>query len=320
MIEYLQRAVDYIEEHLEEPVSLDEIANHVGFSKYYLNQMFGIYTGLSLMRYLRKKKLEYGICALQSGQRILDIAMELGYSSERAFSRAITKEYGHSPGYFRTHDVLKTRKLIIYDLKLHQDKERILAGFPPNFEKVKEQLDRKEIRDMKEYLSDVTYEVIEKMTVLSAVVVGKEPEEEVIGLMNRLRENYGISVLRSFGFDSPLEETEDVLEKRGYEYWLSISEEERKKIEEKEQFLFEGIIITIKEIPSYRYASLRIQDPFSDPFERIGTGWRFLVNWLEDRDFKEPDFTRCNSIHCLEEVKEVEGQMVMDIYIPVDVK
>jgi AraC-like DNA-binding protein len=89
MKRYLQKVIEYIETHIEDQINLDQIAEHVGFSKYYLNHMFSIYTGLSIMAYVRRKKLEYGLELLKTERRILDIAVAVGYTSERAFSRAV---------------------------------------------------------------------------------------------------------------------------------------------------------------------------------------------------------------------------------------
>lgn len=314
---YLQKAIDYIDTHIEESISLDDISAYVGFSKFYLNHMFSIYTGLSIMAYVRRKKLEYGLELLKTERRILDIAVSVGYSSERAFSRAVVNTYGYSPSYFRTNAIVKTRKLNIYDMTLNVTEDRVLSGFPSSFDTIKQNIIEKGINSMKKYLSDVRYEVIESMVVISGVAIGAEPEDFIIGKMTQLASKYQLNVLRTFGFDSPVETT-DVTDLRGYEYWLSVEKADLEKLPDPEKFDFEGTDVTIKTIPGYRYATLRIEDPFSNPFERIGTGWQYLVKWLEDHDFKAPDFERCHEASCLEEVKEVGGVTVMDIYIPVD--
>ena len=61
-----------------------------------------------------------------------------------------------------------------------------------------------------------------------------------------------------------------------------------------------------------------VNDPMSNPFELISTGWRTLVDWLEKHDFQEPDFKFDPAANCLEEVKTIDGITYMDIYIPVD--
>lgn len=318
MKNYLQEIVNYVDEHVAHPITLDMISSYIGFSKYYLNHMFSIYTGFSIMEYVRKKKLEYALDLLKTDRRIIDIALEIGYSSERAFSRAVQKEYGHSPNYFRQSDVLRMRTLTIYDLTLNIDEDSLFSELPTTHKDLKNLIMERGVRDMKNYLSDIKYEVIEDMTVLSCTVEGNAPEDEVINLMNKLATVYGINPVRTFGFDSPVEGEQDAMQYRGYEYWLALSVDDVLKLPSKDTFQYEGHSIYIKHIPKLRYATLRISDPFSDPFTRITGGWMHLVKWLEMHDFKEPDFKRCNNANCLEEVKMIDGSIVMDIYIPID--
>lgn len=319
MKQLLQKMIDHIDEHISEPLNLDGISWHVGLSKYYLNHMFSIYTGFSVMEYVRRKKLEYALSELAStNKRIVDIALDVGYSSERAFSRAVVRAYGHSPAYFRENSFLKTRRMVLYDLTTDPDETAILEGFTPEFQTVKQSVLEKGFLSMKSNFSEVKYEIIDKMTVLSGTAIGEEPEDAIIERMHRLAGSYGINVIRSFGFDSPIEGSEDVTKLRGYEYWLVIEDKELTALPDIKSFLYEDTSITVKQIPAFRYASLRITDPMYNPFELISTGWRTLVDWLEKHDFKEPDFKFNPAANCLEEVKTIDGITYMDIYIPVD--
>ena len=127
---------------------------------------------------------------------------------------------------------------------------------------------------MKEYYSDISYEIIDSMIVLSGTAIGSEPETKIMTIMNNLADAYQLSVLRTFGFDIPIDRNDNVANHRGYEYWLAVDEAELVKLPSAYSFEFEGVNIFIKQIPSCRYAKLRIEDPFLDPFERIGGGWR----------------------------------------------
>ena len=317
MIFYLQKTVDFIDENVNKPLNLDIISKEIGFSKFYLNNMFKIYTGYSIIEYVRKKKLEYAISELKKDRKIIDIAVEIGYSSERSLSRALTNEYGHSSNYFRVHDITKIDKIIVKSMKLKFDNEKILTGFPPSFSAIEKSIKNKGVEKMKNFLSDVRYEIIEEMLVLSGTVFGKEPEDEIIGIMNKMAEFYDVEILRTFGFDSPVENTEDIMEFRGYEYWLYIDDSMLKKFPNREKFNFEGTDITIKKIPRYKYATLRIEDPFANPFERIPAGWSLLSGWIEENNNNEEKIKHNIQVNCLEEVKEINGVTVMDIYIPV---
>lgn len=318
MKKYLQAVIDYIDNNMAENITLDGIADHIGFSKYYLNQMFKVYTGYSIMTYTRLKKLEYSIELLQTNLRIVDVALEVGYSSERAYSRALVNTYGHPPSYFRNTQILKSRQLVIYDLELSVNENTFYDYFPHYYNNIVNHIKKEGVNNIMKYLSDISYVIIEPMTVISGIKEGSEPENEIVDLMLELTKDYGLTPLRSFGFDSPVEGEKDPIVYRGYEFWHSLSEEDLIKLPSTSSFMYKDTEIVIKRIPKHRYATLRITEPFVDVFERITGGWRVLHSWLEDHDFKEPDYKHITDGYCLEEVKEIDGISVMDIYTPVE--
>lgn len=97
----VQRSIDYIEDNLKSEISLNECARIAGFSVYHLYRVFEAYVGMPVMEYARKRRLAWASTDLQKGRRIIDIAMDYGFGSERAFSRAFKNEYGISPGRYR---------------------------------------------------------------------------------------------------------------------------------------------------------------------------------------------------------------------------
>lgn len=286
--DYIEEVINYIELNIHESLTADILSENIGYSKFYLHRIFQIYTGLSLIDYVRRRKLHYASIDLRSDKRILDIAIDYGYGSERSFSRAFVKEFGKSPSNFRDKPVMSTKKLVVYDL--HLPREEWLVH-------------------MKEYLSNIRYETLSEMSVISGTRIGTEPEDEVIGLMTAFKNQHHINVTRTFGFDVPVDEKEKEKGLRGYEYWLVVEEDVLETIKDSEFIL--------KKIPSYKYVSLRITDPFENPFEKIPNGWKTLVAWLEDNQ------VLCNmnndqNLDCLEEVAEEDGLLYMDIFIPIE--
>lgn len=167
---------------------------------------------------------------------------------------------------------------------------------------------------MKDYLSDVSYVMIDEMHVISSVAFGVEPEEEVINRLEKLAMTYDLSVKRAFGFDVPVEGCHDMESYRGYEYWLVVDDVELTKLPSG-SFTYDDAEILVKEIPGFRYATITIDKPFAAPFERIPGGFRALMSWLETHDYADPDFKPLKA-NCLEEL--IEKEQVMHIYIPVD--
>lgn len=95
---YLAKALWYIESHYAENISLGDIANVGGASPCHLTRAFGLATGHSVMRYVRARRLSEAARALAQGaQDILAVALEAGYSSHEAFTRAFREQFQITP-------------------------------------------------------------------------------------------------------------------------------------------------------------------------------------------------------------------------------
>jgi len=97
-------ALWYIERHFASELSLDEIARHAGASRFYLTRAFGEVTGFSLMRYVRGRRLTEAARALSDGAAdILAVALDSGYGSHEAFTRAFRDQFGITPEAIRAN-------------------------------------------------------------------------------------------------------------------------------------------------------------------------------------------------------------------------
>jgi len=93
-----QKALWYIESHLAEALSLDEIADIAGVSRFHLVRAFSAATGLPVMRYVRARRFSEAARALAKGAPdILDLALEADYGSHEAFTRAFHDHFGVTP-------------------------------------------------------------------------------------------------------------------------------------------------------------------------------------------------------------------------------
>jgi len=158
-----------------------------------------------------------------------------------------------------------------------------------------------------EIFSEVKLTKLPEMKVVSASKVSENPEEEVIGFLCKWLQSrgYDLESRRGFGFDIPVSEEDKFAGKRGYEYWITIEED-----------LAGDDEVSIKTIAADDYAFLRIKEPFSDTFERIGQGWQLLAGEVGQMS-QEKCSCGNESRYCLEEVV-IEGDMTyMDIYCPV---
>jgi len=93
------KALWYIELHFANPaLTLDDVARACGASRFHLTRAFGAATGRSLMRYLRARRMTEAAHALAAGAGdILAVALEAGYGSHEAFTRAFREQFGVTP-------------------------------------------------------------------------------------------------------------------------------------------------------------------------------------------------------------------------------
>ena len=95
----------YIDDNLCEPLNLDCISKHTGYSKFYFTRVFKQYIGMPLMEYVKRRKLTFASTDLLNGEKTIDVALRYGYDSPSGFTKAFVKEFGFSPS------ILKTMKL-----------------------------------------------------------------------------------------------------------------------------------------------------------------------------------------------------------------
>jgi AraC family transcriptional regulator len=93
-----QQALWYIESHLGAPLTLGEIAEVAGISRFHMVRAFAAATGCSVMRYVRARRLTEAARALANGAPdILDLALAANYGSHEAFTRAFREHFGVTP-------------------------------------------------------------------------------------------------------------------------------------------------------------------------------------------------------------------------------
>lgn len=109
----VNKALWFIESHLAEALELDDVAGVAGVSRYHLTRAFGEATGQSLMRYMRGRRLTIAARALASGAPdILAVALEAGYSSHEAFTRAFREQFGVTPETVRAQRLVDNLTLV----------------------------------------------------------------------------------------------------------------------------------------------------------------------------------------------------------------
>lgn len=101
------KALWFIESHMGGEITLDEIAQACGVSRFHLSRAFSATLGRSIMRYLRARRLTEAARALAAGAPdILSVALGAGYASHEAFTRAFRDQFGVTPEQLRARGQL----------------------------------------------------------------------------------------------------------------------------------------------------------------------------------------------------------------------
>ncbi len=101
-IDRLNNALDYLEDHLTEPLDPAYLAQIACCSAYHFQRMFTYLAGVPLSEYVRRRKMSLAAVDLQSSDmKIIDVAEKYGYTSPTAFNRAFQALHGIAPSAAR---------------------------------------------------------------------------------------------------------------------------------------------------------------------------------------------------------------------------
>ena len=101
------KALWFVESHSRELLSLDDIAKACHVSAFHITRAFAASTGLSLMRYVRARRLSEAARQLAEGaDDILGVALNAGYGSHEAFTRAFREHFALTPEQVRAQRTL----------------------------------------------------------------------------------------------------------------------------------------------------------------------------------------------------------------------
>ncbi len=94
----INKSIEYILQHIDEEISIEDVANYCNFSKYHFSRMFKAETGISLYSFIKRVKMDQSAVSLkvEKDKTITDIGINYGYSSSN-YSSAFSKQYSICP-------------------------------------------------------------------------------------------------------------------------------------------------------------------------------------------------------------------------------
>lgn len=131
--ELVQRAIDYMEERLEEPLTLEQIAEASALSVPHLYRMFYAMTGHPIKEYIRKRRTNEAGCLLrQTSMPIIDVGFQCGFESYQTFLKAFKRTTGMTPGLYRQTEVIYSFERIRLNERVAYWEEREISERYPD--------------------------------------------------------------------------------------------------------------------------------------------------------------------------------------------
>ena len=258
-MEAIGTAIQYIEDHITDELTVDMIAEHVHISSFYFQRGFAMLCGFTITEYIRNRRLALaGNDLVTSDERIIDIAMKYGYDSPDSFTKAFTRFHGVTPTAARRDNVM-------------------LKSFAPL--KVKLSIEGG-------YLMDYRIEKKEAFTVIAnAKTFAYEGAKEVIPQFwqEHFQEGKGAVVCGYYGIN--------IDEKMGndtFEYLIADPYEEGKEVPE-------GFIT--RTIPELTWAVFPCVGPMPDALQDVNT--KIFTEWLlhlKSMSLQQDTAWRCTKI------------------------
>jgi AraC family transcriptional regulator len=139
--EYLSRinkTFDYIESNLENPITLEELAEVANFSKFHFNRIFQSMVGETPFQFIMRIRLEKAATLIRSNKNesITEIAYKCGFSDISIFSRNFKNYFSISASQYRTNK-LQNSNLSQQDSNCRQNDEKPTLYFCPELKTIK---------------------------------------------------------------------------------------------------------------------------------------------------------------------------------------
>ncbi|WP_342565233.1 AraC family transcriptional regulator [Paenibacillus sp. FSL R7-0345] len=96
----IERCIDYIEENIKENLTAEGIAAVAGYSLYHFCRVFSLCKEMTVMEYVRSRKLSLAAVELFSGRSVTEIALDYGFETPGGFTKAFRKAHGYTPSQY----------------------------------------------------------------------------------------------------------------------------------------------------------------------------------------------------------------------------
>ena len=130
----IRTAIDYMENHLTDNISAQDVAGQVFLSPFFLQRGFSLMTGYGIGEYIRNRRLYLAALDLQrTDEKVIDLALRYGYETPESFTKAFSRFHGATPSQVRDGAAINVFLPLTIKLSIqggHQMEYKITPMFP----------------------------------------------------------------------------------------------------------------------------------------------------------------------------------------------
>jgi AraC-like DNA-binding protein len=106
----LEKIFDYVDSMITEKIIISDLSNKVNYSVYHFCRSFSEQTGMSPMRYITLRKLQFAVYDIAMGGKVIDVAFKYGFETPEGFTKAFRSHFGYPPTKFLLPDKISYPK------------------------------------------------------------------------------------------------------------------------------------------------------------------------------------------------------------------
>ncbi|WP_045483413.1 AraC family transcriptional regulator [Vibrio owensii] len=265
----ISRVLAYIHVNLSSTLSLEDIAKQSCWSRWQLQRVFQAETGLTVANYVRELKLSQAAEELlDSKERVIDIALGLGFNSEISFSRSFKQMFGASPSQYR-----KAGKRVGLRKPL-QVSETVSAEEKGALSFVNVRIDEREPFLVKGITSEIS----------GLFSLTQDFAQKVPQLWSRLEGEVTLPDENAFQFIGVVDLTQSSFDGTNIRYWAGVELKDEISIPQLPSIISDKL--EVLSVPKQTYAVVKHCGPIENL--RYTLSW-FVLNWLPKSGYRGVD-------------------------------
>lgn len=151
----IKESLQYIELHIVESLSVAEISSAMGYSEFYFSRKFKKIMKVTVMEYVKKRKLQKASEEILRGGKIIDAALHYGWQTHSGFTKAFKQEFGFCPALLKAMEMQikelggsNMGDILLKKTEVHFSKDRLFQCLMDEMAIAKIEFDYKELKDI----------------------------------------------------------------------------------------------------------------------------------------------------------------------------